>query len=325
MKAEHSLINKTVVITGASSGAGRAAALAFAAKGSTVVLAARRTNALEEVVEECHSLGARAVAVTTDVSDADGMNQLADAANRYSGRIDVWVNNAGVLAAGEFTTTPIDVLERVIRINLMGYINGAHAVLPYFKKQGHGILINNISVGAWFPTPFAAAYTASKYGVKGFFEALRGELTDYRHIYICDMFPAFLDTPGIQHAANYTGKALKPAPPVYDPERLAAAMVDLARHPREYTTTDLTAPLLRLTNSLFPVLTRRATAALIKTYLNNADPIEKTAGNLFSPLPFGTGIYGGWRTYLRYKVAVAGVMFLGLAAAGSLIGILLKK
>jgi short-subunit dehydrogenase len=238
--------DKTVVITGASSGAGRAAALEFARHGAKLVLAARREDALAELVHECREAGAVAIAVPTDVTDDEAMKQLAVTAVNFNGRIDVWINNAGVLAAGEFTETPVEVHDRVIQVNLMGYLHGAHAVLPYFKRQSYGILINNISVGGWLPVPYGVGYSASKFGLRGMSEALRGELIEYPNIFLCDLFPAFLDTPGIQHAANYTGRILKPAPPVYNPQRLARKMVSLVKYPKKAATVDSTAAFLKL-------------------------------------------------------------------------------
>lgn len=274
--ADTFLNGKTVVITGASSGAGRAMAYAFARLGSHVVLAARRLEALEEVVTECEELGGKATAVQTDVTDAGAVRRLAESAVSFGGQIDVWINNAGVLAAGEFTETPIEVHDQVIRINLMGYIHGAHAVLPYFKEQQHGILINNISVGGWFPVPYAVGYSASKFGLRGFSEALRSELVKWPAIHVCNLFPAFLDTPGIQHAGNFTGRVLRPAPPVYDPQRVARAVVALVKHPVNSTTIGSVASLLRLGHLLLPALTGTITAAVVKTYLTHAEKTPAT-------------------------------------------------
>lgn len=293
------LNGKTVVITGASSGAGRAAALEFARYGSNLVLAARRIDALEEVVLECEELGASAMAVKTDVTDAASVKALASAASEYNGVIDVWVNNAGVLALGEFDKTPIEVHDQVIRTNLLGYMHGAHAVLPYFKKQGYGVLINNISVGGWFPTPYGGGYTASKFGLRGFSESLRGELLKWPGIRVCDLFPAFLDTPGVQHAANYTGVALRPAPPVFDPQNLAKKMVSLALNPAQRYRSDPAAQLLRFAHVFFPGLTRRITSRVINMYFNTAEPIETTNGNIFEPVEYGTSIHGGWNITTR--------------------------
>ena len=293
--------DKTIVITGASSGTGRGAALAFAAHGASVVLAGRRTAILHQIVKECQELGTRATSVTCDVSDPEDVKKLALEAVAFGERIDVWINNAGVLAAGTFEETPIEIHRRVLDINLMGYVNGAHAVLPYFKKQGFGVLINNISVGAWIPTPYAAAYTASKFGLLGFFESLRGELIKWKNIHVCDMFPAFLDTPGIQHAANFTGRVLRPAPPVYSPQRVARAMVRLAGEPLSKTTTDIAAPLLKSVYSLAPALTVSIAARIMEKYFKNAYPIANTSGNLLSPVNYGSSISGGWQTLLAEK------------------------
>jgi short-subunit dehydrogenase len=319
------LKNKIVVITGASSGTGKAIALEFAAQQAQLVLGSRNLEAMLECAAECEELGARVKCVVTDVTDEDAMIELAAAAHAFGGKIDVWVNNAGVLAAGPFDETPMSVHDQVIRTNLMGYIHGAHAVMPYFKKQEHGVLINNISIGGFLPVPYGVGYSASKFGLRGFSAALKAELTDWPDIHICDAFPAFLDTPGIQHAANYTGKVLKPAPPVYDPRRVAIAIVQLALKPQKELMIGSTSVLLRLAHGLFPELTRGIASLVIKTYLKNADELPKTNGNLFSPVDYGNSVYGGWgipgrpKAHRKYiaggLLALSAVGFLLLAGA----------
>ncbi len=321
---KYDLMKKTVVITGASSGAGRAAAMEFARHGAKIVLAARNMEALDEVEAQCREMGALALAVKTDVTDAEAMKKLAAIANEFGGSIDIWVNNAGVLAAGEFTATPVEVHDQVIRINLLGYLHGAYAVLPYFKKQQYGMLINNISVGGWIPVPYGVGYSASKFGLRGFSQALSGELSKYKNIHICDLFPAFLDSPGIQHAANYTGHILKPAPPVYDPQRLARAMIDVAMRPKKAVTVGSAATLLRLSHFIMPSVTRTITAKAVETYLEKADPAPETSGNLFAPANYGTSIYGGWNSpadYERRKKSITqSLIVAGLAAGVLLLG-----
>src|ERR1700744_959624 len=162
---------KTIVITGASSGAGRAAGLEFDRAGAALVLAARTEEALEEVAGECRELGAEVLVVPTDVTDPKAMIGLANAANDWKDGLYAWVNNAGVLAAGPFDATPMEVHSQVVHTNLLGYMNGAHAALPIFKANGRGILINNISIGGFLPVPYGAGYTASKFGLRGFSEA----------------------------------------------------------------------------------------------------------------------------------------------------------
>jgi short-subunit dehydrogenase len=319
MKDNSSIKGKTIVITGASSGAGKAIALELAQYGS------RNEEALQDVVGECVALGSLAIAIKVDVTDSKDLIKLADQARQFGNRIDVWINNAGVLAVGEFGQTPTEVHEQVIKINLLGYIYGAHAVLPYFKEQGSGILINNISVGGFLPVPFGASYSASKFGLKGFSSALKAELSSFPDIHVCDLYPAFLDTPGIQHAANYTGKVLRPAPPVYDPNRLALAVVSMIEHPKAEMHMGSASTVLWLAYKLFPSLTRGATKKFIDLYLKNAESTPSTNGNLFNTVNYGTAIHGGWgvpgKPKAHRKYIAAGLV---LATAGILLKSLSK-
>ena len=161
---------QTVVITGASSGIGRATAFAFAKQRFQLVLASRQEDNLLEVTQECMRLGAKAIAIPTDTTDAAACEQLALGAFTRFHQIDVWVNCAGIGTVGEFTETPLDATLQVIRTNLLGYIHGCHAVLPYFKQQKSGTIINMNSVGAWLPIPYASGYSASKFGLRGFMQ-----------------------------------------------------------------------------------------------------------------------------------------------------------
>src|ERR1700712_737953 len=157
-----------VVITGASSGIGQATAELFARRGAKLVLAARNREALEEVAGRCRAAGGEAIAVPTDVTDVDAVRALADRAFTELGAIDVWLSNVGLGAIGLFQDTPIEAHEQVIRTNLIGHMNDAHAVLPIFLKQDSGTFINMISLGGFAAAPFATAYSASKFGLRGF-------------------------------------------------------------------------------------------------------------------------------------------------------------
>ncbi|MDB5021155.1 MAG: family oxidoreductase [Pedobacter sp.] len=300
-----------IVITGASSGAGKAIALQFALGQPKLVLASRNLEALKDLALECDKLGAQVRCVATDVTNAGDLINLAAEADDFGGRIDVWVNNAGVLAVGDYDKLPMEVNEQVIRTNLVGYMNAAHAVLPYFKKQKKGVLINNISIGGYLPVPYGVAYTASKFGLRGFSSALKAELSGWPGIHVCDLYPAFLDTPGIQHAANYSGKAIRPAPPVYDPRRLAMAIVKLSKQPKDQVMVGSASILLRAAYGLFPKLTRGISQTVISKYLKLAKPIPPTDGNLFLPVEFGNSVFGGWgmpgRPMAHRKYIVAGL------------------
>jgi len=142
IKPHESFRNQVVVITGASSGIGKATALEFARRGASLVVAARRGNALEDLVAECQALGAQARAVPADVSDEAAVRNIAKEAVRRFGKIDIWINNAGVSAAGKLEQLPSDVFRRIIDVNLFGCVHGAKAALPVFREQGRGVLIN---------------------------------------------------------------------------------------------------------------------------------------------------------------------------------------
>ncbi len=191
-----------VVITGASSGIGRATAIEFARHNTRLVLAARNESNLEKTARACAKAGAREVLIVpTDTTVESEVQELASRAAEEFGRIDVWVNDAGVGLYATFEETPVEDYRRLLETNLFGYIYGARAALPYFRKQGSGVLINvgsQVSLGG---LPYQNAYVTSKYAVRGFSDSLRQELVG-SDIHVCTVYPASTDTPFFQHAAN---------------------------------------------------------------------------------------------------------------------------
>jgi short-subunit dehydrogenase len=304
-----------VVITGASSGIGRAAALAFARAGARVVLAARRESALSDAAHACEQLGTVTLVVPTDVTRAPDVEALARAAVETFGRIDVWINNAGVGLFGPFTDAAVDAHRRVVETNLFGAIHGAAAVLPVFRRQRAGIMITNISVGGLVPTPFAAAYTASKFGLRGLMASLRQELADQRDIHLCSVFPAVVDTPGFLHGANVSGHALRPPPaPLLRPEKVADTFVDLALRPRAEVTVGWPTRPVQAGYALAPRLTENIAGVLFRRAVRRGEPVPRTTGNLFVPVLAGTTSSGGWRSRSRFAHRATGLAVAGVVA-----------
>ena len=309
------LKNSTVVITGATSGIGRGSALLFAKEGANVVLASRNEETLLDIAQECEKYGAKSLVVVTDVTDSQAVSSLAKKAVDEFGSIDVWVNDAGVGAVGAYDEVPMDDHKQVVATNLLGYMNGTHAVLPYFKKQKYGTIINLNSLGAWIPSPYAAAYTASKFGLRGFTQAIRGELRNWSDIHVCDVFPAFVGSPGMKHGANYTGVEMKPVHPYVSAHKVASVVVELAINPKPVQMVSLTARLGKLFGSHAPAFFAGVMAALMEYHIKHGKKTPMTQGNLFVPTPKKTAhVEGSYDSMMVTKVAIAG----GLAGLGIL-------
>jgi len=288
------LSESVVVITGASSGIGRATALAFADAGASVVLAARREQPLREAAGECEARGVRALAVPADVRDAPAMQRLADRAAEAFGGIDVWVNNAGVTLMARFEDAPPDLWREVVEVNLMGYVNGARAALPHLRRRGAGALIQVGSVNSRVGAPYASAYVASKFAVRGFAECLRAELRG-DSIAVCTVMPASIDTPLFQHAATFAGRAVKPLRPVLRPERVANAIVRCARRPRREVVVGLSGRQLILMHDLALPLFERVMSRTVEREHFLQRPAPPSAGNVREPMADWTGVTGGWK------------------------------
>ncbi|MEL6405754.1 MAG: SDR family NAD(P)-dependent oxidoreductase [Chloroflexota bacterium] len=210
-----SLKNKVVIITGASSGIGRSAAKIFSAQGAHTVLVARRANLLAEVQSELQaSFDTRVLTVAADVTNEDDIQNIVQATLDEFGRIDVLVNNAGIVKGGYLEEKDFANWQSIIEVNLTAVVRLTQAVLPIMKEQYSGHIVNVSSVVSFAATPGQAVYVATKSGMNGFSESLRREVADF-NINVSVVMPGFTDTPmnegrveKIKEVAGEAGEAI---------------------------------------------------------------------------------------------------------------------
>jgi short-subunit dehydrogenase len=222
---------QVVVITGASQGIGRETALQLAKRGAAVVAAARNEEALAELVRQIERLGGQAEPVVTDVAEADQVERLAGRAIERFGRIDTWVNNAGVSIYATVEELEPEEMERLVRVNLLSQMFGSRAAIPHMRRQGGGTIVNVGSALSDRAIPLQSAYVASKHGVAGFSEALRLEMMEEQTgIDVVLIQPSSINTPLFNFARSKLGVQPMPVPPVYEPRVVAEAILHAAEH-----------------------------------------------------------------------------------------------
>jgi NADP-dependent 3-hydroxy acid dehydrogenase YdfG len=230
--------NKIILITGASSGIGEATARALAGAGATVVLGARRTDRLEELAGELNAAGGKAIYRSLDVTSRDSVQSFADAAVREFGRIDVIINNAGIMPLSPMASLRVDEWDLMIDVNIKGVLHGIAAVLPVMIRQGSGQIINISSIGGLAVSPMAAVYCATKYAVRAISDGLRQENDKLRVTCIypgvveSELANTITDPVAAQAMESYRQIALKP-------EAIAAAIMHVIGQPDGVDTSDI--------------------------------------------------------------------------------------
>lgn len=223
------LNSQVMVITGASSGIGLATAQAAAAAGVKLVMAARSEDTLDAIVQRIHADGGEAIAVRCDVTDKAQVDQLAASAIKRFGRIDTWVNNAGLGMYGRIDEVNLGDARQLFETNFWGVVYGSLAALPHLKKRGGAIINVGSEVSEAF-APLIGFYTASKHAVKGFTDSLRVEVekVDGAPVAITLIQPTAVDTPFPEHSRNFMDKEPKLPTPTIEPKQVADAILKAA-------------------------------------------------------------------------------------------------
>ncbi|MGX5657351.1 SDR family NAD(P)-dependent oxidoreductase [Geodermatophilus nigrescens] len=289
-------MSQSVLITGASSGIGRATARLFAQRGASLVLLARGREALEETAAEVRAAGAADVVVCpADVLDEDALRTAVDGAVRRFGSLDVVVHSAQVVAYGKVEEVPKEVFERVVDTALHGTANLARVVLPQFRRQGEGHLVIVSSLLASVATPLMGSYITAKWGQLGMIRVLQQETRDVPGIHVSAVAPGGVNTPIYSQAGSYIGLKGRPPIPIYSPERVARSIVARLDRPRRLIQSGFANPVVILGFRLFPAVYDALVGPLLRVFaLADDQRTQPTPGNVLESKPAGNAEKGRW-------------------------------
>ena len=277
---------KTVVVTGASAGVGRAIATRFGRAGAKVGLLARDGDALSEVKQEIENLGGTAVVAAVDVSDAEAVFDAADKIVERLGPIDIWINDAMVTVfAPVWDITPAE-FRRVTEVTYLGVVHGTMAALRHMRRRGRGTIIQIGSALAYRGIPLQSAYCGSKHAIRGFTDSLRAELIHARSpIRITIMELPAVNTPQFDWARTHMKKRPRPVPPVVQPEVIAESTFHAALHPRREYWIGWSTIKVILGNMLLPgFLDRYLAKAAFEAQETNVPVAADRKDNLMTPV-----------------------------------------
>ncbi len=294
----------TVIITGGSSGIGRCTAVLFARRGWRVGLIARGMAALVAAADEVRATGADASIATADVSDSEALASAANAIVCTLGVPDLWINCAGNGVYGGFASVPAEEFERVTAVTYSGTVNGCRIALALMQPQGRGTIVNVCSAAAFHGLPLMSSYAGAKAAVRGFGQAVQAELRMQRSpIRLCTVFPPAVNTPFFSHAVSHMGFPARPAPPVYQPEVVAAGIYLAARLGRAEMPISGTAALFSLATRVSPRLIAYAMTRLGFDGQLTRDPeaARLEAPTLFAPSAEPSPIHGPFGRLARRR------------------------
>ena len=321
---------QVVVVTGASSGVGRAVARAFGRQTAGLGLIARNREALEHAAEEVRQGGGEALVLPLDVSEPEALEQAASAVEDRFGPIDVWVNDAMVTVMSPVKAMTADEFRRVTEVTYLGYVYGTLAALRRMLRRDRGTIIQIGSALAYRSIPLQSAYCAGKAAIRGFTDSLRTELIhDKSNVRISMLQLPAVNTPQFDVSRSRMPRRPQPVPPIYQPEVIARAVLYAAEHaPRELWIGGSTITAI-LGQKVFPGLLDRYLGQTGYDSQQTSEPASPgRQDNLFEPVPGDRGAHGDFDARARshsaelwtrrHRKLLAGttlVATLGLAAA----------
>jgi NAD(P)-dependent dehydrogenase (short-subunit alcohol dehydrogenase family) len=280
-----------VIVTGASSGIGRATSALLTGQGMRVVLASRSRVALEETQRECPD--GSTLVVPTDVASPAEVGALFDATIAAYGRVDVVVHSAAALAYGRFEDVPVDVFDHAIQVTLSGTGHVARAALRQFAAQGGGRLVVVGSLLGKIATPYMSSYVTAKWGVHGLVRCLQIEARETPGIEVSLVSPGGVNTPVYLQAGTYVGLHGRPPPPVVSPERVARVIARRLQKPARDRNVGPANALTVLGFRALPAVFDRIVGPLMRAG-GLAEPVGPTPGNVFRPRAENESVAGPW-------------------------------
>jgi NAD(P)-dependent dehydrogenase (short-subunit alcohol dehydrogenase family) len=277
-----------VLVTGATGGIGAATVRAYARRGARLVLLARSTHRLETLRADVAALSppgqsARALVTVADIADADAVDAAFAAAVERFGRVDVVVHAAAVVAYGRFDEVPLDVWDRIVDVNIKGTSNVARAALRQFREQDGGSLVLVGTVLSMATVPFMGSYVTTKWHNRALVHVLQQEARETPGVHVGIVHPGAIRTPIYSLAANYAGRIGRPVPPVYSPEAVVRAILDVVDGRRRMRSVSAANPVIALGFTLAPRLYDMLVGPLMQLAGLSRRKVGAHPGNVFAP------------------------------------------
>ncbi|OJU25013.1 MAG: short-chain dehydrogenase [Nitrobacter sp. 62-13] len=296
---------RTVVVTGASAGVGRAVAIAFAQNGWNVALISRGKEGLESARRDVEAAGGRALVLALDVADASAVFAAADQVISEWGHIDVWVNDAMVTIFAPVKEIQPDEFRRVTEVTYLGQVHGTMAALKHMRPRNRGTIVQVGSALSYRAIPLQSAYCGAKFAIRGFTDALRSELEHEQSGIRLTMvqLPA-VNTPQFDWARSRLPRKLQPVPPIYQPEAIAKEIVRAALEAPRELWIGRSALKAIFGGMLLPLLGDRILASEGYSGQMTKEPASPDRrDNLFEPVPSDPGVHGRFDRSAQCEVA----------------------